>query len=66
MNLDQRRQTRINALHQKALNKKYTSGGFFRYELMLKDALATGVGNKTAIQYCEAVVQRLKKAGHLE
>lgn len=57
---------RINSLYQKALRRKYTHGGKFSLIELINDAKAIGVSNKTAESYADAVVKRLKKAGHLK
>jgi len=60
-----KRDMRINSLYNKALNGKYTNGGKFSMIQLINDASAIGVHLNTAEDYAAAVVERLKKAGHL-
>ena len=61
-----KRSYRIQGLHQKALNGKYTHAGKFVLIELINDAKAIGVGNKTAESYADTVVKKLQKAGHLK
>ena len=61
-----KRDMRIKSLHQQALKGKYTHGGKFSMTELFNDALAMGVHPRTAQSYANAVVERLKKGGHLK
>lgn len=66
MKSDEKREGRINTLHQRALNKRYTSNGKFHFDKLLDDARNMGVAEITAQSYGQAVLLRLKKGGHLK
>jgi hypothetical protein len=65
MNLDEKREGRINMLHQKALNGKFTNNGRFSYTELVAAAKIIGVTKQTAQSYADTVIDRLKKGGHL-
>lgn len=65
MKSDEKRQTRINTLHQRALAKKYTWSNQFHYDALVNDAKTMGVAETTAKEYADAVLLRLKKGGHM-
>ena len=66
MNNDFKREGRILMLYQRALRKKYTQGGRFSETQLYNDAIAIGVGKTTAQSYTDAVITKLKQAGHLQ
>jgi len=63
---DEKRNNRINMLHQRALNRKFNDDEMFRYDLVVASAMTMGVSKQTAESYADVVVTRLKKAGHLK
>lgn len=65
MKADEKRNSRTHMLYQRALTGKYTIDGKFLYDLLLKDAKIIGVENKTAEQYADVVIERLKKGKHV-
>ena len=65
MKSDEKRNSRIMMLHQRALKGKYTADGKFSMTQLINDAKVIGVSMKTAEDYAEAVVGRLVKGGHL-
>jgi hypothetical protein len=65
MKSDEKRNSRIMMLYQKAMTGKYTAEGKFSMNQLIDDAKVIGVSQKTAEGYAEAVVGRLVKGGHL-
>jgi len=65
MKLDEKRESRLRDLYQKALQLKFTKDGFFEYSMLLDAAKHIGVSSSTAASYADAVIKRLEKAGHL-
>ena len=65
MKSDEKRNSRITMLHQRALNGKYTADGKFSMTHLINDAKCIGVSEKTAEDYAESVITRLQKGGHL-
>ena len=56
-----KRAGRIDTLYQRALSGKYSKFGLFSFTELVGDAMAIGVGRKTAESYADAVINRLKK-----
>ena len=56
---------RLKDLYENAMKRKYTHKGKFHYDELLADAMAIGVGAKTAHEYSDSVIARLKKNGHV-
>jgi hypothetical protein len=63
---DEKRQTRIDGLHQKALAGKFNSGGNLDYTKIIEAAVTMSVSKQTAKSYADAVVERLVKGGHVK
>lgn len=63
---DEKRNNRINMLHQRALKGKYTWSGQFHYDAMVNDAMSMGISEPTARSYADAIVIRLKKGKHMK
>ena len=66
MKSDEKRQTRIDMLHKRALSGKYTWSNQFHFDAMVKDAKTMSISEATAKSYAEVVLIRLQKRNLLK
>lgn len=63
---EEKRQTRIDMLHKRALAGKYTWSNQFHFDALVNDAKTMSVSKATAESYADAVIIRLRKRGHIK